>query len=217
MTLDSDNNDPSWLARGGSTNSTEVRDYYDRWAETYDDALHEWGYEAPRGVAQRMAKRLTPHESVILDAGCGTGLSGLALQNAGFQHIDGMDLSPKSLEKAATTGAYRTVIEHNLAERFPFSDGTYDGVQCVGVLTYLPNPESVFREFARVTRKGGTIVFTQRSDLYDTLSFSTLLDKLATEEGLWHVIERSKPSPYLPHNSNFEDRIQVIYCVCERC
>ncbi|MDZ7829733.1 MAG: class I SAM-dependent methyltransferase [Halofilum sp. (in: g-proteobacteria)] len=40
----------------------------------------------------------------MLDAGCGTGLSGRALSAAGFRTIDGMDVSQRSLEIAARLG-----------------------------------------------------------------------------------------------------------------
>jgi len=212
----SGSDDRGWLAQGASADSTEVRAYYDDWAETYDDTLRQWGYEAPDRVAQRMAARLNPSQATILDAGCGTGMTGLALQQAGFKMIDGLDLSPESVKLAALCGAYRNVVEHSLAQPLPFVDAAYDGIQCVGVFTYLSEPESVLREFARVTRPGGTLIFTQRSDLYESLSFDDRLGKLNAEQGLWHIVDRSEPSPYLPNHPDFADRIQVIYCVCER-
>ena len=208
--------DHGWLAQGASADSTEVRAYYDDWAKTYDDTLRQWGYEAPDRVAQRMAARLNPSEAAILDAGCGTGMTGLALQKAGFKAIDGLDLSPESVKIAALCGAYRNVLEHSLEQPLPFAGAAYDGIQCVGVFTYLSDPEAVLREFARVTRPGGTLIFTQRSDLYESLSFDDRLGKLDAEPGLWHIVDRSEPSPYLPNNPDFADRVQVIYCVCER-
>lgn len=216
MEATSDSDDHGWLAGGAQAGSDEVRAHYDSWAETYNDTLRKWGYEAPDRAAQRLAARLDPSESRILDAGCGTGMTGLALRRHGFNTIDGLDLSPASVKTAAMCGAYRSVVEHSLAQRLPFSDAAYDGVQCVGVFTYLSDPEAVLREFARVTRQGGTLVFTQRSDLYESLSFDAQLERLDAEDGLWRLVERSEPSPYLPNNADFADRIQVIYCVCAR-
>ena len=43
-------------------------------------------------------------------------------------------------------------------EHIPFDDHSVDAVVCVGVMTYLPDVEQVWREFARVARAGGLVV-----------------------------------------------------------
>jgi len=63
--------------------SEVVADYYDNWANDYDRTLRQWQYEAPERVAERLRAERAP-QAVILDAGCGTGLSGRALAAAGW-------------------------------------------------------------------------------------------------------------------------------------
>lgn len=83
--------------------SDAVTRYYDDWADDYDATLSQWSHEAPEQVARRLREVLAP-DARVLDAGCGTGLSGRALAAAGFRMIDGMDVSRRSLEIAARTG-----------------------------------------------------------------------------------------------------------------
>ena len=52
-----------------------IRKFYADWAETYDaDLLQTIGYVGPRIAAEALVKRL-PKTALVLDAGCGTGVS----------------------------------------------------------------------------------------------------------------------------------------------
>ena len=98
-----DADDHAWL-RQGSTSSTDVEKSYDGWAPTYNKTLADWGYRAPEEAA-RILRSSIAKNSVILDAGCGTGLTGAALRGAGFKGpIDGLDISTESLETAKNPG-----------------------------------------------------------------------------------------------------------------
>ena len=67
----------------------------------------------------------------------------------------------------------------------------------MGVITYLPDVEAVWRELARVARPGGLVVVTQREDLWDTRRCAAVVDVLQ-EEGVWTSLEVTGPAPYLP-------------------
>ena len=196
--------------RNLSRNSEDVANYYDNWSSEYDENLAEWRYDAPEQVASLLVAEL-PLESVILDAGCGTGLSGRALRSAGFKIVDGIDVSRRSLKTADMHGVYRTLRLMDM-QRFPFaiSDDQYDGLVCVGVLTYLADSLNTLREFNRIVRSGGIVVFTQRSDLFAERMFRSLLKKLS-DEGCIECVRISEPSPYLPDNEEFGDQILVHY------
>jgi predicted TPR repeat methyltransferase len=193
--------------------SESVAEYYDNWAEDYDRTLVQWQYEAPEQVAARLRRELAP-EAVILDAGCGTGLSGKALAAAGFATIDGMDVSARSLELAREHGVYRD-LEHVDMQRLPlpYADDVYDGLVCVGVMTYLPDGAAVLREFARVVKPGGCIVLTQRDHLFEERRFGETLAALE-KEGVLSGLTISEPMPYLPENEEFGDEVQIHYVTC---
>lgn len=154
--------------------------------------------------------KLSP-KLAILDAGCGTGLSGKALLAAGFITIDGIDVSRRSLEVASMTDAYRTLRAIDLQQLpLPIPDNLYDGLACVGVLTYLTDSISTLREFSRVVRPGGVVAITQRSDLFAEREFPSVLDRLL-DEGVIVQVYISEPRPYLPNNEEFSDQILVHY------
>lgn len=188
--------DQEWL-RQGPTDPDEVARMYDDWAADYDRDLTDWDYRAPQLVTERLTAA-QPGDGPVLDVGCGTGLVGRQLQAAGFDDIVGIDLSPRSLEIARSTGAYREVQRVDLqATPIPAGDDAFAALVCVGVLTYLPAVADVLTEFARVVRPGGSVLFTQREDLWAERECERILDDL-TRAGVCTVEHVSAPLPYLP-------------------
>jgi predicted TPR repeat methyltransferase len=185
-----------WLHEGTS-DPGEVAQRYDAWAEKYDSDLTSWSYQAPAVVAETVVTRL-PAAKSVLDVGCGTGLVGRALRDRGFAgRILGRDISRESLDIARQNGAYESLEQADLQQRLPFEDDSVDAVVCVGVMTYLPDVEAVWREFARVARPGGLVVATQREDLWDDRACQAVIDELEGE-GMWTPLDITGPAPYLP-------------------
>jgi predicted TPR repeat methyltransferase len=185
-----------WLHQGTS-DPREVADRYDQWAQSYDDDLTSWSYRAPDVVAETVVTR-HPAASSVLDVGCGTGLVGRALRARGFAgQLRGLDISQASLEVARQGGAYDSVEQADLQQRLPVEDDSVDAVVCVGVMTYLPEVEQVWREFARVARPGGLVVVTQREDLWPARECQAVVDRLQSD-GVWTPLEITGPAPYLP-------------------
>jgi predicted TPR repeat methyltransferase len=205
-----DTEEHDWLKQG-STSSGEVRKIYDDWAGSYDETLESWDYRAPTQAAE-MLRDATPAGSILLDVGCGTGLTGLALRLAGFVGpIDGIDLSSTSLREAERHDVYRSLTAVDLQTLpLPILDDTYDALLCVGVLTYIPDSESVLREFARGVRSGGRILVTQRDDLFRERGDSRMFERLSD---IIDDIKVTEPLPYLPNNPDFGDEIRVIYSI----
>jgi len=202
--------------KAGSTDSETVADYYDQWAETYDSNITDWGYEAPNETAALLAPHLLPGAR-ILDVGCGTGLVSEVLKQRGTYHVDGIDISPVSLKLAEERGTYEKLICHDLQKHpLPCRDNDYDAAISVGVLTYIEDLESLFRDLCRCVREGGVIAFTERSDLWETLDFDGKLKSLADED-LWSVLHVSAPKAYLPGNEDFAENIKVIHTLCRVC
>ena len=193
-----------------SGNTEDIANYYDNWSSDYNKTLAEWRYDAPEQIAAMLMAELSP-EAKVLDAGCGTGLSGKALRTAGFETVNGIDVSSSSLEVASASGAYNTVQQVNMQQRpFPISNNQYDGLVCVGVLTYMPDSMAILKEFCRVVRPGGAIAVTQRSDLFEQRDFGNALESLAGE-GVIENLRISEPRPYLPNHEEFGDKILVHY------
>merc|ERR1719230_2066503 len=93
-------------------------------------------------------------------------MTGQALVEAGIigDHF-GMDISPGAVAKAAETGNYRGgTLAASLEEPFPAEvrhRPKFDAVICVGVLLYVHDFESFWRESANVLKKGGKLCVTQ--------------------------------------------------------
>ena len=198
-----------WLHQGTS-DAREVADRYDEWAKGYDDDLASWSYQAPTVVSETIVSR-HPQASSVLDVGCGTGLVGRALRARGFAgQILGLDISHASLEIAQQCGAYDSVEQADLQQRLPFEDDSVDAVVCVGVMTYLPEVEAVWREFARVVPPGGLVVATQREDLWLPRKCRTVVDRLQ-DEGVWTPLEIAGPAPYLPEGYGGTPEVDCYY------
>jgi ubiquinone/menaquinone biosynthesis C-methylase UbiE len=198
-----------WLHQGTS-DPREVAERYDEWAQNYDDDLASWSYQGPSVVAETVVTR-HPDARSVLDVGCGTGLVGQALRARGFGgQIFGLDISQASLEIARQRGVYDSLERADLQQRLAVEDDSVDAVVCVGVMTYLPDVEAVWREFARVARPGGLVVTTQREDLWDARECPAVIDRLQSE-GVWTPLQITGPAPYLPDGYGGTPEVRSYY------
>jgi predicted TPR repeat methyltransferase len=198
-----------WLNQS-SSEPGEVSGRYDQWAASYDADLAAWSYQAPAVVADVVLARVLTAGSV-LDVGCGTGLVGRELRARGFEgRILGLDLSQASLDVAGVSGAYDSLVRADLQQPLPLEDDSVDAVVCVGVMTYLPDVESVWREFARLARPDGIVVATQREDLWHTRDCHAVLDRLQAD-GMLKSWDVTGPAPYLPQGYGGTPAVACYY------
>ena len=99
----------------------------------------------------------------ILDVGCGPGKTGVALNKAGFNKLDGVDPSSNMIKIAELKNIYSNLINEIITEENSLSckDDTYDGVFCTHTISkgHLHIQPAV-KEFCRVIKAGGYAVFT---------------------------------------------------------
>ena len=203
---------PHALQRG-STDSAAVARYYDDWAGAYEADLAAWDYAAPEDCAERLVPHLT-EDPRILDVGCGSGLMAETLARRGVSRMYGIDISTELLEIARRRGRYAALTAHDL-QRLPLPAETdaYDAAICIGVMTYIAEPEALLREMARAVRPGGVIAFTQRSDRWEETGLPGRLARLEAE-GVLETLQVSEPRPYLPGNPDFGEAIGVRHVLC---
>ncbi len=149
-----------------ATDPEEIQAAYAAWADSYEQDLGFYGYLAPQIGAQHLADALPDKAARILDAGCGTGLVGVALAERGYSDIDGVDFSAEMLEKAKSTEIYRGVFSADFYQPLPqFSDNSYDAIILIGVY-YTALKQYLVPELLRIVKPGGIIVISSRLQYY---------------------------------------------------
>ena len=144
----------------GISTTEETRELYDDWADSYDRELTSQGYATPRRIAEALARHV-PLNAPVLDMGCGTGLSGMALENAGFATIDGADLSEEMLEEAKAKGIYRALREVDPDDPLgPVSPGDYAAIVACGVIGAGAAPLSLFDQCMHALAPSGHFAFS---------------------------------------------------------
>ena len=152
----------------------------------------------------------------ILDAGCGTGLFGSLLQQAGYINIIGCDLSQSMLNVAKEKDAYQKLVRTNLLKPLPFSEQEFDAVSCIATFTHIQNAEPVLNELCRITKDGCIILFTHRNDLYEKWNCKHLYDHLEKKKR-WKKEFQSEWRLYIPNHQAYADKIKFacfVYRVC---
>ena len=183
----------SWVIRAPT--QEELRRRYDLWASKYDtDIGRVEDYLAPLATAE-VAEAYLAKEARILDAGAGTGLSGAALREAGFENLVGLDFSAGMLAIAEKKGVYRETIVADLSRRTSLADGSFDAVVSVGTTSQMPS-ESL-REFVRVVRPGGRILLTAWVKAYDERGYAAIQARLESD-GRLALIHKGEPFQALP-------------------
>jgi len=138
-----------------------VRALFDLFAPRFDSELAALGYATPTllaalleevGVAADQSRR-------VLDLGCGTGLSGLALAPFAAR-LDGVDLSPRMVEAAAARGLYAALHEADLLDFLPANPGAFDLIVAADVLNYLGDLVPVCAAMAGGLAAGGYVAFS---------------------------------------------------------
>ncbi|UWR20873.1 class I SAM-dependent methyltransferase [Sulfitobacter sp. S190] len=138
--------------------SDATRAIYDSWSSTYEDEVASHGYATPDRCAAALAQFVDDLTAPILDMGCGTGLAGVALRNAGFLTIDGVDLSADMLEIARSKGIYRNLKVIDAEARL--TPGAYTAIAAVGVIGAGAAPATLLSDIMHALPSGGKSVFS---------------------------------------------------------
>ncbi|MCY3622897.1 MAG: class I SAM-dependent methyltransferase [Gammaproteobacteria bacterium] len=180
----------------GAKNNRELEQRYDEWANEYDkDLREEFDWIAPRVTVALFGKYVAP-DARVLDAGVGTGLVGECLIDAGYRQLHGIDLSVGMLAAARSKAIYRELRQMTLGEPLDFADDTFDAVISVGVFTTGHAPAHAFDELVRITKDGGHIFFSLKTELHEE-GFGRYLDGLEAA-AKWKLVEHSpryRPMP----------------------
>lgn len=104
---------------------------------------------------------------VLLDAGCGTGALELALYKSEktVKRIIALDKSKQMLNKAKKNLAHSTLnikfVNADLEKKLPIKESSVKKIACSNVLYNLKSPEKTLKEFFRILKPRGILVFTE--------------------------------------------------------
>ena len=146
--------------------SSKTQTFYDRIADVHNLAMKVNGYRKSVAKYLKSLNLQLDENSLVLDAGSGTGIVTLGFQSAGFhpRKTIALDLSFNSLkvaqeqfEKDKKTNAENIAPVQGNILHLPFADETFDLVLTCGVLEYVPLDDGL-REMARVLKSGAKLV-----------------------------------------------------------
>lgn len=107
------------------------------------------------------------HNDKVLDLGCGYGRVAIHLLKKA-KKVVGIDISKENIQLAKNLiKNYKDCEFYTMdAINLTFSDNSFDTVICVqnGISAFKVNPLKLIKESIRVTRKGGTILFSSYSE-----------------------------------------------------
>ncbi|MFN6962697.1 MAG: class I SAM-dependent methyltransferase [Pyrinomonadaceae bacterium] len=154
------------MARNGhGTKKSKTQNFYDRIAEVHNFAMKLNGYRTSVAKYLRSLELDVKPDSFVLDAGSGTGIVTLAMQDAGIKprRTIALDLSFNSLRIARDEFSKKkraskaiSCVQGNIL-KLPFADGAFDLVMTCGVLEYVDLDEGL-RELSRVLKPSGKLV-----------------------------------------------------------
>jgi len=142
----------------------EVRRAWDSVSETYADRRDPTGSDA--ALLDDLLERL-PEAPIVLDVGCGDGARTLANLPAGSV---GLDFSRVGLALAAETVPDSQLVQGDMTA-LPIATDSVDAVTAYHAVFHVPRDQhpTVYREFARVLRPGGTVLMTLPSGQFETV------------------------------------------------
>ena len=187
-------------AATNAKSSQEIVEIYDGWVEDYERRILGNGYSTPAVATWFFGRYVRPEDGTVLDAGAGTGITGAILAPLGYRELVGIDITPSMLELARKKGVYKELRQMELGGPLDFPDDSFAAVISTGVFAAGHAPPESFEELIRVTRPGGHMIFSVRTDVYVEGGFKDKQEALE-REGRWQLIEASEPFAHL----RFED------------
>ncbi len=133
--------------------------------------LERWYADVPhpyRLFEQRVSQLLGDGGQVLLDAGCGRTAPVL-------RKFQGRAARLIGVERVAFTDVPPGIETHNAdLARLPLPDASVDLIMSRSVFEHLTDPDAVYREFARVLKPGGRVLFLT-ANMWD---YGTLVARL---------------------------------------
>lgn len=135
---------------------------FDAYAARFDQHLVDHlGYRGP--ALLRAAIATGPRFARALDLGCGTGLVGAAVRDR-CDHLAGVDLSPRMIDRAAGRGVYDQLVVADVVDHLRAESTGLDLILAGDVLGYLGELAPLFAALRPRLAAGARVAFTVERD-----------------------------------------------------
>ncbi|MBQ7186646.1 MAG: class I SAM-dependent methyltransferase [Ruminococcus sp.] len=136
--------------------------------------MADWGMGAVKELSPKM----------IAELGCGGGRNAAALlERYPEAHVDAVDYSPLSVEKAAeynraAVESGRCTVSQGDVQELKLCESTYDLATAFETVYFWPGLEKCFSQVAKILKPGGTFMIVNESDGTDkgSLRFERIID-----------------------------------------
>jgi predicted TPR repeat methyltransferase len=143
-----------------------VQTLFDQYAPKFEASLvGDLGYRGPSllfkaVLAARRAVRKPAFFNRAIDLGCGTGLAATAFVKE-VDHFTGIDLSPRMIEKARSTGLYAELEVADMLEGLRGKpEASADLIIAADAMVYVSDLVPLLHEAKRVLAANGLLAFT---------------------------------------------------------
>lgn len=178
------------------TSLEETAAHYAKFAQAYEEAMAAGGYVTPGRCAEALEGAGAEKTLPVLDIGCGSGLSGLALKAQGFEILDGTDYSQEMLEQARPKGIYRALWQADLTLPDPDRAETYDTINAAGVLNPAHAPPETLDNVMTMLRPGGLFAFSLNDHAVQDGSYAGRINMLL--DGGWADLLHREYGEHMP-------------------
>ena len=141
---------------------TNMSETFNHFAEDFDrQLLEDLDYMAPKQI-HSLFKRIPAEKSEgldILDAGCGTGLSGIRFK-CYADRLTGVDLSPEMLKQARDRNIYDELLESEVAACMRVRPNTFDLIIAVDVFCYIGDLTDTLNAARVALKPAGHLLFS---------------------------------------------------------
>lgn len=167
---------------------------YADWAATYDEEVRARGYRTPGRLATELIRHLGDDPRPVLDFGCGTGLSGMALRQVGVGSLHGTDIVPAMLDQARPSNVYDRlwVSEPGKLDATP---GAYRAIVAAGVISLGAAPPETMDLLVAALAPGDLLAMSFNDPSLAHGGYDTQLNTHIAANRL--VLESRKHGPHL--------------------
>ncbi len=154
----------------------------------------------------------------ILDAGCGSGIYSKLLAKKGAK-VSGIEISQKMIDYAEEyCERFDIDFRKGSIDKLQYKNNFFDCILCSLVVHYLKEPERVFKEFNRVLKKDGVLVFSTNNPAFTAIkevkqekgkNILSIVDYFKKKKYYWKMHKSDVRIPSYP--LEFEKLFDILY------